>query len=475
MAETINKNKKLLLVDDEKNLLRVVSLNLAKHGFSVDTALSGEEALILFNNNCYDAIVCDLRLGGMSGVELLTKVRDADKEGNKNTVFIVITAFGTIKQAVEAIKLGADDFISKPVDISSLVENIDLALRRKNYPKINNFEIQNYSGSNEALFKDFIFKSSAMNEILSEVKLTSKSASNVLITGETGTGKEVLAKVIHILSGRNGEFVPINLSAIPEGLMESELFGFEKGAFTGAVASRQGKFEMANGGTLFLDEIADMPISMQVKLLRVIQDKEFSRIGSNEKIKLNAKIISATNIPLENAVIEKKFREDLFYRINVLHFKIPALRERKEDIIPLANFFVKKYCVINKKNISNITDSAINILKNYTFPGNIRELENIIERAVVVSTSDSIMPVHLPKTLVAESGDGDIEKFRYAVAASENYDDKININLDGLEIGLIKNALEKNNYNQTKTAASLGITRKRLITKIKKYNLFSDK
>ena len=465
MPDTISKNKKLLLVDDEKNLLRVVSLNLAKRGFSVDTAVSAEEALRFLSNGGYDAIICDLRLGGMSGIELLSKVKEEDKKRDKNTLFIVITAFGTIKQAVEAIKLGADDFISKPVDINSLVETIDLALRRKNYAKIDNFEVQNGSGLNENIFKDFIFKSSAMNEILNEVKLTSKSQSNVLITGETGTGKEVLAKVIHMLSGRNGEFVPINLSAIPEGLMESELFGFERGAFTGAVSGKKGKFETANGGTLFLDEIADMPLSMQVKLLRVIQDKEFSRIGSNDGIKLNAKIISATNIPLENAVIEKKFREDLFYRINVLHFKIPPLRERKEDIIPLANFFVKKYCAINKKNIGGISGSAINILKNYTFPGNIRELENIIERAVVVCTSDSIMPVHLPKTFTADSGreaETETEKFRHIDSA---------INLDGLEMELIKNALEKNNHNQTKTAASLGITRKRLITKIKKYNL----
>jgi DNA-binding NtrC family response regulator len=468
MSDTINKNKKLLLVDDEKNLLRVVSLNLVKRGFSVDTAVSAEAALTLLNCHVYDIIICDLRLGGMSGIELLSKVKEDDRKVYKNTVFIVITAFGTIKQAVEAIKLGADDFISKPVDINSLVETIDLALRRKNYAKIDNidnFEIQNGIGLNENIFKDFIFKSSAMNEILNEVKLTSKSQSNVLITGETGTGKEVLAKVVHTLSGRNGEFVPINLSAIPEGLMESELFGFERGAFTGAVSGKKGKFETANGGTLFLDEIADMPLSMQVKLLRVIQDKEFSRIGSNDGIKLNAKIISATNIPLENAVIEKKFREDLFYRINVLHFKIPPLRERKEDIIPLANFFVKKYCAINKKNIGGISDSAINLLKNYTFPGNIRELENIIERAVVVCTSDSIMPVHLPKTFAADSDretETETEKFRYIDSA---------INLDGLEMELIKNALEKNNHNQTKTAASLGITRKRLITKIKKYNL----
>jgi DNA-binding NtrC family response regulator len=468
MSDTINKNRKLLLVDDEKNLLRVVSLNLAKRGFSVDTAISAEEALNFLSGGGYDVIICDLRLGGMSGIELLSKVKEDDEKGDKNTVFIVITAFGTIKQAVEAIKLGADDFISKPVDINSLVETIDLALRRKNHAKVDNtdnFEMQNGSGLNGNIFKDFIFKSPAMNKILNEVKLTSKSQSNVLITGETGTGKEVLAKVIHMLSGRNGEFVPINLSAIPEGLMESELFGFERGAFTGAVSGKKGKFETANGGTLFLDEIADMPLSMQVKLLRVIQDKEFSRIGSNDGIKLNAKIISATNIPLENAVIEKKFREDLFYRINVLHFKIPPLRERKEDIIPLANFFVKKYCAINKKNIGGISGSAINILKNYTFPGNIRELENIIERAVVVCTSDSIMPVHLPKTFTADSGreaETETEKFRHIDSA---------INLDGLEMELIKNALEKNNHNQTKTAASLGITRKRLITKIKKYNL----
>ena len=468
MSDTINKNRKLLLVDDEKNLLRVVSLNLAKRGFSVDTAISAEEALNFLSGGGYDVIICDLRLGGMSGIELLSKVKEDDEKGDKNTVFIVITAFGTIKQAVEAIKLGADDFISKPVDINILVETIDLALRRKNHAKVDNtdnFEMQNGSGLNGNIFKDFIFKSPAMNKILNEVKLTSKSQSNVLITGETGTGKEVLAKVIHMLSGRNGEFVPINLSAIPEGLMESELFGFERGAFTGAVSGKKGKFETANGGTLFLDEIADMPLSMQVKLLRVIQDKEFSRIGSNDGIKLNAKIISATNIPLENAVIEKKFREDLFYRINVLHFKIPPLRERKEDIIPLANFFVKKYCAINKKNIGGISGSAINILKNYTFPGNIRELENIIERAVVVCTSDSIMPVHLPKTFTADSGreaETETEKFRHIDSA---------INLDGLEMELIKNALEKNNHNQTKTAASLGITRKRLITKIKKYNL----
>ncbi|MHB8232989.1 MAG: sigma-54-dependent transcriptional regulator, partial [bacterium] len=411
----------------------------------------------------HDIILCDLRLSGMSGIELLPKIKNLDQ----NVIFIVITAFGTIKQAVEAIKLGANDFISKPVDINGLVENLEIALRRGNFAKIKDFEKDCKHEDLEKISKDFIFKSDKMEEILKEAVLTSKSASNVMLTGETGTGKEALAKTIHSLSERTGEFVPINLSAIPAGLMESELFGHEKGSFTGAVSTQKGKFETANGGTLFLDEIGDMPLLMQAKLLRVIQDKEFSRLGSNLKIKLNARIICATNIDLEKAVIEKKFREDLFYRINVLRFKIPPLRERKGDVVSLANFFLKKYGVINKKNINNISEDAINILTNYEFPGNIRELENIIERAVVVSASDTIEPLSLPKTLF----DGQQPRPYQNLINSEDG----NIRLDRVEIELIKGALEKNNYNQTRTSAALGITRKQLITKMKKYNLFGRK
>jgi DNA-binding NtrC family response regulator len=453
-------NKKLLLIDDEKNLLRVVSMNLSKHGFLVDTADSAEEGLELFRGRRHDIVICDLRLNGMSGIELLARTREVDK----NVIFIVITAFGTIKQAVDAMKLGANDFISKPVDIKGLVENLNIILRRKNFSEIKNSENNLQVGDYGEIINNFIFKSNKMKEILKEISATAKSASNVLITGETGTGKEVAANIIHIISERTGEFVPINLTAIPEGLMESELFGHEKGAFTGAESSRKGKFETASGGTLFMDEIGDMPQAMQVKLLRVIQDKEFSRLGSNEKIRLNAKIICATNIKLEQAVIEKKFREDLFYRINVLHFIIPPLRERKDDVEPLANFFIKKYSSCNKKNIKGISGDALNLLINYEFPGNIRELENIIERAVVVSTSDMIEPVSLPKTL--NKGKQPAENIR------SGYGESGDIGLDRIEIDLIKNALEKNRYNQTKTAAALGITRKRLITKIKKYNLY---
>jgi DNA-binding NtrC family response regulator len=448
--------KKILLIDDEKNLLRTVSLNLSSRGFFVDTALSAEVGFSLFNEKRHDIILCDLKLQGISGIDLLSKIRRYDKD----VIFIVITAFGTIKQAVDAMKLGADDFISKPVDIDGLIENLKIALQKRSPEKIGgDFHDENI----EKIKKDFIFKSNKMEEILKEVVLTSKSVSNVLITGETGTGKEVLAKMIHSLSERKGDFVPINLSAIPIDLMESELFGHEKGSFTGAVFMQKGKFEIVKGGSLFLDEIGEMPFAMQAKLLRVIQEKEFSRLGSNLKIELNARIICATNVNLEENVIEKKFREDLFYRINVLHFKIPPLRERRDDIPALANFFAGKYSAVNKKNIKAISKDTINILMSYDFPGNIRELENIIERAVVVATSDVIEPPNLPKTMFSKQ----IQTYKNLTGSDEG-----DIKLDEVEINLIKNALQKNNYNQTKTAISLGISRKQLITKVKKYGLF---
>ncbi len=453
---------KILLVDDEKNILRVVSLNLIKRGFLVDTAISAEQGFNLFLKNRYDIILCDLKLEGMNGIELLSKVRNFDKL----VVFIIITAFGSIEQAVYAIKMGANDFISKPVDIEGLSENLKVILNKNKGEKLDNLESKNEESDYMSKIKEnFIFESPALAEILHEAYLAAEFKSNILITGETGTGKELVARIMHDLSGRSGEFIPINCSAVPIDLMENEFFGHEKGSFTGAISRQIGKFETAEGGTLFLDEIGDMPLFMQAKLLRVIQDKEFSRIGSNEKIRLNARIICATNIELEKAVIEKKFREDLFYRINVLHFKIPRLRERKEDIAPLANFFVKKYGKLNKKNIKSISEEAIKILMDYAFPGNIRELENFIERAVIVSPYDVLEPSSLPRTITSERlGDKDDEGIINLTSD--------NLRLEDVEIYVIKNALEKNDYNQTKSAIALGISRKQLITKMKKYNLF---
>ena len=382
------------------------------------------------------------------------------------------------------MKIGADDFISKPVNRDGLSENLKIILNRKkandadHAGDLDNIESETLLN----IKKNFISKSPRIAEVLSEIRITARSASNVLITGETGTGKELVARIIHNLSDRKGEFVPINCSAVPVDLMENEFFGHEKGSFTGAISTQKGKFEAALEGTLFLDEIGEMPLFMQAKLLRVIQDKEFSRIGSNTKIKLNARIVCATNIELEQAVIEKKFREDLFYRINVLHFKIPPLRERREDIIPLSNFFVKKYGKLNKKNIKSISDETAKILMNWTYPGNIRELENIIERAVIVSPYDTIEPPSLPKTITnslqkaknneIESSqrvdmDGNIHENRHFTDLTVD-----NLKLELVEIEIIKRALEKNKYNQTKTAVSLGISRKQLITKMNRYNLF---
>lgn len=453
---------KVLLIDDEKNLLRVVSLSLVRQGFLVDTALTAEDGLNLFLEKRQEVILCDLKLGDMGGIELLSKIRKISKD----VIFIMITAFGNIEQAVNAMKLGANDFISKPVDIDGLSENLKIILNKRFENEADNAECKLENINEEKLLKikaGFIFKSRQMSEILNEICITARSASNVLITGETGTGKELVARTIHDLSDRKGLFVPINCSAVPADLLENEFFGHEKGSFTGAVSMQVGKFEAARGGTLFLDEIGEMPLFMQAKLLRVLQDREFSRIGSNVKIKINARIICATNIELERAVIEKRFREDLFYRINVLHFKIPPLRERKEDITLLANFFVKKYSRLNKKNIKSISEEAVKILINWSFPGNIRELENIIERAVIVSPYDVLEPSSLPKTLTSLTS--------RTKSLSLNDLTADNLKLDRVEIEVIKRALENNGYNQTKSAIALGISRKQLMTKMKKYNL----
>ena len=472
---------KILIVDDDQHMRSALNLSLKKIGKDGEIFSSAEDALKFIDMTGKDnsespffLIVSDLNLPNMDGVAFLEEIKK--RENYKNIPFVIITAYGTIESAVLAMKLGATDYLLKPFNITDFERVIKNAEKISHIltKEVKNIETLSYNGDKHA----FIYKTGKMKQINSFIGIIAPSDATVLITGESGTGKEVVARSIHELSKRKGRFIGVNCSAIVPTLLESELFGHEKGAFTGAAARKPGKLELANNGTILLDEIADMDKNLQSKILRTLQEKTVDRVGGDEPVKVDVRIIAATNRDIEKMVSEGAFREDLFYRINVIPIHLPPLRERKEDIIPLANFFVKKYCAINKKNIASISDSAINLLKNYTFPGNIRELENIIERAVVVCTSDSIMPVHLPKTLTAETereAETETEKFRYVDSVPENRGDKININLDGLEMELIKNALEKNNYNQTKTAASLGITRKRLITKIKKYSLFSDK
>ncbi|MHB1645106.1 MAG: sigma-54-dependent Fis family transcriptional regulator [Candidatus Acididesulfobacter diazotrophicus] len=450
---------KILLIDDEKNILKAVGSNLEQNGFNVDAAISAEIAFTKLDNKKYDVILCDLILTGMNGLDFLSRVRKI----NKDVIFIMITANGFIDDAVKAMKIGADDFISKPIDMDGLINNINILLSKKeNY--------NNYNDENKPKFKtNLIYKSKIIEDLIKEIGMIAKASSNVLITGETGTGKELIARIIHEISERKGAFIGININAYPDSLIENELFGHEKGSFTNAVSTQKGKFELASNGTLFLDEIGEMPIAVQSKLLRILQEREFSMIGSNSVIKLTARIVSATNIDIENAVLQNKFREDLFYRINVFHLKVPPLRERKDDIMPLVYYFIKKFNAENKKNIVNISKDVEEILINYNFPGNVRELENIIERSVIVTPFDSIEVDNLPNYLKKTDKTPPI-----SFMPLNNHCD-YDLNLDSVEKELIIKALEKYNYNQTKTAISLGISRKQLRTKMKKYGLFSEK
>ncbi len=446
---------RILLIDDEKNILKTVGSNLEQNGFNVDAAISAEVALAKLDSNNYDVILCDLILTGMNGLDFLSLVRNT----NKDIIFIMITANGFIDDAVKAIKIGADDFISKPIDMDGLISNINILLSKK----------ANYYNENKPQFDTkLIYKSKIMEDLIKEIGIIAKAPSNILITGETGTGKELIAKIIHEISGRKGPFVGININAYPDSLIENELFGHAKGSFTNAINTQKGKFELASNGTLFLDEIGEMPLFVQSKLLRILQEREFSMIGSNAVIKLTARIVSATNINIESAVLQNQFREDLFYRINVFHVKVPPLRERKDDIMPLVYYFIKRFNAENKKNIVSISKDVEEKLMQYNFPGNIRELENIIERAIIITPFDTIevdnLPNYLKKTREVQS-----------IFMSSNNNTDYDLNLDSVEKELIIKALEKYNYNQTKTAASIGISRKQLRTKMKKYDLFNKR
>lgn len=440
---------KILVIDDEVSILKIIKTVLEKKGFEIDVARSKSEALVSIETKNYNLILSDYRLEDGTGIEILKEFRKKDVM----TPFILITAYGSINGAVEAIKEGANHYIPKPIEMDNLINIIDFFGKK--------------SEADLCLeeFEGIVGKSKKMQEIFSEIAIVSRSESSILIEGESGTGKELVAKAIHRLSRRKDKpFVALNCSAIPSELFENELFGHEKGSFTGANQREIGKVELASEGTLFLDEIGEMPLYMQAKLLRVLQEKEFYRIGGKNPISMKCRVISATNRNLEEMVENKEFREDLFYRINVIHIKLPPLRERKEDIPLLAKKFLEKYSVLNNKNIVGIEDGAMDILKQYNWPGNVRQLENVIERAVVICQSDFIKPEHLPNRLKEHP----IEK-RYFSISQVNGKDKIN--LFELEKSLIIKILQEENYNQTKTAERLGISRKQLRTKMKNYGL----
>ncbi|MFA7170356.1 MAG: sigma-54 dependent transcriptional regulator [Candidatus Paceibacterota bacterium] len=445
---------KVLIVDDEPNIRNLLSKYFAIENIESEVADNGLSAQRKILEDTYDACILDLRMPGMDGISLIKWIRN---EGFR-MVIIMISAHGEISDAVEALKDGAQDYIVKPFDPDELI------LKIKNLVQLNHqkniIEIENRKRKDDNLL---IGETKKMVEIKEIINKVSSSKVNVLITGESGTGKEVVAKDIHKSSPvSNGPFVAINIGGIQENLLESELFGYEKGAFTGAVSRKIGMFELASGGTLFLDEIGDMPFSLQVKMLRVLQERKITRLGGTNLIPIDVRIISATNKDLEKAVEESRFREDLFYRLNVVRIKIPPLRERREDIVLLAQNILNRLNQEMGRHITGFTVEALELLKNYSFYGNVRELENVLERAIIFADSTVITP----DCLELRSS-----KKHKLHAITGDFSNTVGKTLDEIEKESIINALHRWEGNRTRASEELGIARRTLINKIAEYNL----
>ncbi|WP_330400358.1 sigma-54-dependent transcriptional regulator [Tepidibacter mesophilus] len=446
--------KKILIADDEQNMLWAIKRALKGKGYKIITASDGLDALEKFKSNEPDLVLIDFKMPKMDGMEVLKEIKDA----NSKIPVIMITAHGTMESAVEAMKIGALDYISKPFDIDELKIQIKKALEIGDMKEQIDFfkeEIRKITG------KPIIGDSPHMKRVMEVVERVSKTNATVLITGESGTGKELIASAVHYSSDRSDKpYITVNCGALPENLLESELFGHDKGSFTGAVSKKLGRFERANKGTIFLDEIGELSLTVQVKLLRVLQEKEIERVGGTETIDVDVRIIAATNKDLKKMVEEGTFREDLYYRLNVIPIRLPALRERKEDIKLLVQYFLEKYSKEMGRDSMKISVEAINTLTDYSFKGNIRELENIIERLVILSENKLIDKDDLPREILYESD----REFQFKLPQS-------GINLEEIEKSFILQALKICDYNQTKAAKLLGVTRHTLIYRMEKYNI----
>lgn len=442
--------KRILIVDDEENVRQLLEKVLKKEGYLIDTANNGDSALDKIEKSNVDIVITDINMPEMDGIELLKQIV---KLGQGIKV-ILITAFATLDTAVEALRFGACDYITKPFDLDEILLSV-----KKNADTLNcldNDTVSLISTNNELIQS----KSPSMVKVIKLINQVADTNSTVLIQGETGTGKELIAQALHQLSKRSSKaFIKINCTAIPETLLESELFGYEKGAFTGAINKKPGRFELADGGTLFLDEIGDLPLSIQVKLLRAIQEKEFERLGGLKTVKSDVRIITATNKDLEKAVKDGNFREDLFYRLNVVQINLPSLKERKEDIPDLIKYFLKKSSDISGKPLKSITPEVLTILLNYKWQGNIRELENVIERCVVVTSGLTIEVSDLP------------EKLQDYTESGSRSDSVLDNYVDNAECRIIQKALKECQGNRTKASELLGISRRSLHRKIIKYQL----
>ncbi|AMV72415.1 sigma-54 dependent transcriptional regulator [Desulfuromonas carbonis] len=452
-------SEKILLVDDEEGMRRLLSRVLSREGYEPTTAASGEEALRLVGGEQFDLVITDIKMAGMSGLDLLHELKAFDPA----LPIIVITAYGTVESAVQALRAGAYDYITKPFENDEIKLTVAKALERERLLAENRYLHQELEG--RYAFSGIVGKSLAMQEVFEISSSVAQSNANVLITGESGTGKELIARSIHFSSPRKEKpFIVLNCAALSEGVLESELFGHERGAFTGATATKKGRFELAHEGTLFIDEVGEMSLTAQVKLLRVLQEHEFERVGGTRTIRSDVRLVAATNKNLETEVKKGTFREDLFYRLNVVNIELPPLRERREDIEGLARHFLAKYVQETGKKIQDLAPRTLSCLLAYEWPGNVRELQNAIERAVVLAKGEVITPRDLPQGL---QGDGQI-----CLELPERGGSLPEI-LEDLERQLIMQTLKREGGSQTRAADALGIKRTTLRYKLEKYQLLS--
>jgi two-component system response regulator PilR (NtrC family) len=457
---------RILVVDDEESIREFLEIMLKKEGYQVTCVEDGQKAIDILQKKSFDLVISDLQMPNVTGIELLKHVKD----NYSDLLFMMITAFGTTETAVDAMKMGAYDYVTKPFKLDEVRINIANALRSQH------LELENRTLKKELnkeySFQSLVGNSPAMHHIYEMVKRVSATPTNILVTGESGTGKEMVAKAIHYNGPlKDKPFITVNCGAIPESLMESEMFGHKKGSFTGAVADKAGLFEVADGGTLFLDEVGELPITIQVKLLRAIQERVIRRVGGTEDAHINVRLIAATNRDLEQMVEDGGFRQDLFYRLNVIQIKTPALRERKEDIPLLAEHFLKKYNQRLDKSINQISSDAMSVLKKYDYPGNVRELENIIERTVALEAGASILPESLPPFVKTTSGSRQLVSSEGIEITEEGIDlEKV---LGQIEKELIIKAIHAANGVKKRAAGLLDISFRSMRYRVEKYNLGS--
>jgi len=443
---------KLLLVDDDKNALDGLVKILTHDGYPVSGVLSGYEALSLLSKKNFDIIVTDMKLPGIGGLSLIHEIRKKEE----SVAIVVITAYSSVKTAVEAIKCGADDYLTKPINIEELKLVLEKIWERQQLIAQNRMLKEKLKDKYKS--SGLVGSTPQMKQIFHMIADVAPSTASILILGETGTGKELVANALHCQSDRACmPFVALHCAALSEGVLESELFGHEKGAFTGAVQARKGRFEMADGGTLFLDEVGEMSLKVQVKLLRVLEKGEFERVGGEKTLKVDVRLITATNRNLEKEVSEGRFREDLFYRLNVITIHLPSLRERKDDIPILSNFFVIKYTKKYKKEIKGFAPEAMEALCAYHWPGNVRELENVVERAIVLCKKNTISVEHLPRNVVPDKDDMSVIKI------------PVGISLKEAEKEIIQKTLQMTHGSKKEASKILGISNRKIEYKVKEW------